>query len=182
MNIILNKMAAQATKCSNCDKFYGSKENLCSHCFCERHGLPKPQGLYINIENYWKDHNMTFFPTSVFYELLQITKNYAHINNSIIVANNIHAMMRAYQTSTKFMLSDEQAIKLIKIIPWRFMDSGYKVSHAITRWRLTPWSSEGFNEFHASSSCYYGNFNEKPISEIHLTGVYNNNLNSGPDV
>ena len=175
-------MEDQVAKCSKCDKFYGSKEGLCSHCYCDRHGLPNPHVLYLDIEKYWKNNNIEPFPKEIYKALMQITKNYVHITNAIVVANNIHAMMRTYQTSTKFLLSDEQAIKLIKMIPWRFMDSGYKVSHAITRWRLTPWSSKGFNEFHASSSCYYGNFNEKPMSELHLTGVYNNNLNTGHDV
>ena len=72
-------MEDQVAKCSKCDKFYGSKEGLCSHCYCDRHGLPKPHGLYLDIENYWKNNNIEPFPKEIYKALMQITKNYIHI-------------------------------------------------------------------------------------------------------
>jgi|SaaInlV_165m_DNA_1040744.scaffolds.fasta_scaffold06409_4 hypothetical protein len=82
----------------------------------------------------------------------------------------------------KCMFSDEQAIKFVKILNWQSKIDGFRISHAITRWRLTPWSKYKFEEFHPSSFCYYGNFREEPISQEFLISIYENNLTNFADV
>ena len=82
----------------------------------------------------------------------------------------------------KVMFSDEQANKLIKLIKWEYKMDGFRVSHAITRWKITPWSTSERKVYHPSSFCYYGNHGEQPISKLQLDRVYEHNLSNFADV
>ena len=93
------------------------------------------------------------------------------------VAKLINKHMQLYQNKENpdnkiLLLSDYQAVRLLKASNWREFSDGYKISHIILRWKLNPWSKVGFNEYHPSSFCYYGNYGEVPSTTMTMDTIY----------
>ena len=169
-------------KCLCCGEYWGNREELyvCSKC-SESVKIKKDRDR-INydkdIKLYLKNHNMDIIDDKAVNHLeLILKKTLILTHGALDTANLIYKYMQAFQQvdnpkSKILLLSDKQAIQLLKASNWREYQQGYKISHIILRWKITPWSTVGFKEYSASSFCYYGNFGEVPSSTKVMDSIY----------
>lgn len=169
-----NNKSVESLKCTKCDEYWGLRQNgyLCSHCGINV--LPNGKKP-LDIEEFMKSRKYEVMPDRKFNAMSLILKSMP------ADADEFHYIIRQFQPrDVTYLLSDEQAQKCAQQL--YLGPDMFKISHAITRWRYTPWSKTGGSHYHASSKCYYGNFGETPQSHSMLEIIFDNNLSHNNDV
>ena len=174
-------------KCRCCDNFYGLRKDMYLCSICSENRKDKPQITRSYIANFsYNVLGISPMTSEQFKYIYNSFKNIPKHYSGKYIASLIMERIRSIQsveTSGKpklFLLTDEQAIKLIQRIGWNEFSDGYQISHAITRWRLHPWCTKNkcWEIFNKSSFCYWGNMGEKPSNKDAVTNIYLRNTSN----
>ena len=172
-------------KCRCCNNFYGRRQDMYLCSICSQKQNPKHIITSSDMRNFsrkilgispMKPEQFKY----IYNSFKNIPKHYSGAYMGSLIIDRIRSL-QSNETQGKpklFLLTDEQAIKLIQRIDWNLYSDGYKISHAITRWRLHPWCTENncWEIFNKSSFCYWGNMGVKPSSKDALASIYIRNI------
>lgn len=174
-------------ECRSCGKFWGKRENMYLCSKCAGHKKTYKDEMDFDLNKFWKSNNIKVLDQPIYKHLLKLVNHQPKVMNldSKGLADMLYQLFKRFMiddTDDKYtyFFSDEQASELIKAVDWRMYNDGYnyRISHAIQKFRITPWSKKNSDLFHNSSFCYFGNYMELPKSEKRLVGLYQNNLSS----
>ncbi len=171
----------KSLQCLCCGEYWGMREEMYICSKCHNPDLKKSAFTISKnslIKDYQKKHNMHIISDKLVAQLVKILKNtFIMAYGAMDVAKLIYSYLDEIQNidnpdNKLWLLSDNQALLLLRNSNWREFSDGYKISHIILRWRLNPWSQVGFNQYHKSSFCYYGNYGEVPSSTDTMDNIY----------